>query len=69
MTNPTCRHCNYEFDCEETWYGGEVSTGDSDISTLTCPNLDCGKKFVVQCEHVVTFNTLSELDEEDYLDD
>lgn len=57
---PTCPHCSYEFDQEETWYSAssgknEVSTGDGDTSELKCPNLDCQKEFSVICEHVVMF--------------
>jgi len=57
--NPKCNHCDYEFDDEETWHGeytvGRVYTGDGDDSTLTCPNLDCGKKFHVRCIHKLVF--------------
>jgi hypothetical protein len=58
--NPTCPHCKYEFDEEETWYSqssksGEVHTGDGDMSELKCPNLDCKKAFYTNCVHDIKF--------------
>ena len=57
--NPTCSHCGYEFNDEETWYYddkiGDVNTGDCEHSELTCPNNDCGKKFYVNCIHLIKF--------------
>ena len=52
---PTCPHCDYEFDDEETWYSdyldsGAVYTDDEEVSDLVCPNSDCGKPFrVISC--------------------
>lgn len=61
MSYPTCPHCGYEFDEDETWFSGhsenEVHTGDCDESELTCPNMDCGEKFITTCVHVVTFES------------
>ena len=63
--SPTCPHCNYEFDEEETWYGTGLKCeapehGDGDISELTCPNSDCEKKFHVACYHDVKFKACDE---------
>ncbi len=65
ITNsPTCSHCGYEFDDEETWHGGnnvgKVHTGDGDLSKLTCPNDDCQKIFHVNCFHLVKFEQVDE---------
>jgi hypothetical protein len=62
---PTCPHCDYEFDDEETWYAGTgrtVNTGDCDESELVCPNLDCKKEFKVVCVHQITFEHIEELE-------
>jgi len=68
MSNPTCSHCGYELDDEETWYGkytvGEVSSGDCDDSKLVCPNSDCGKTFYVRCVHRIEFVMIDEEGEE-----
>ncbi len=58
--SPTCPHCNYEFDEEETWYSdyknsGKVYTGDGDESDLVCQNVDCGKEFKVSCYYEIKF--------------
>jgi hypothetical protein len=57
--SPTCSHCGYEFDDEETWHGeytvGKVNTDDGDYSVLKCPNCDCGETFFVQCLHRIEF--------------
>lgn len=60
MKYPTCPHCKYEFDDEETWHSqysesGEVYSGDGDESELVCPNLDCCKSFKVVCIHEITW--------------
>lgn len=57
---PTCPHCQYEFDTDETWHSqcldsGEVHSGDGDISELKCPNLDCRKSFNVICVHDISW--------------
>lgn len=62
---PTCPHCGYEFDDDETWYGdstvGAISHGDGDISDeLTCPNLDCLKKFYLMCTHIMHYEHCDE---------
>lgn len=66
--NPTCIHCGYEFDEEETWHGeyqvGKVYTGDCDDSELKCPNLDCGKTFYVRCIHLISFEQIDAEGEE-----
>lgn len=59
-TNPTCSHCGYEFDDEETWHKGKVSNGDCDESELKCPNNDCGKTFYVRCVHRIEFEQIDE---------
>jgi hypothetical protein len=57
--SPTCSHCSYEFDDDETWHGeytvGKVNTDDGDYSVLKCPNCDCGETFFVQCLHRIEF--------------
>lgn len=56
MPNPTCPHCNYEFDDDETWHSShrnEVHAGDSEISDLTCHA--CGNKFHVVCVHDINW--------------
>lgn len=63
--SPTCPHCGYEFDEEETWLGnysttGNVHSGDGDDSDLVCPNLDCEKKFSVVCIHEIKFEAIEE---------
>ena len=64
--SPTCNHCDYEFDEEETWHGeytvGKVHTGDCDDSKLKCPS--CEKTFYVHCIHKVEFQTTDEDGEE-----
>ena len=60
MGNPKCSHCGYELDEEETWYGMDVESGDGDMSELTCPNLDCEKKFFVMCEHDIKWECCDE---------
>ena len=66
MTNPTCPHCSYEFDDEETWYVSngdkDVYTGDGDVSDLLCHNDDCKKVFYIICEHEVKFKSCEEDD-------
>ncbi len=60
-TNPTCPHCDYQFDQDETWHSqhngktGEVLTDDGDVSELTCPNKGCNKPFFVRCAHDIHF--------------
>jgi len=61
--NPTCSHCGYVFDDDETWHSsmsetGTVHTGDCDTSELVCPNLDCKKTFYVACSHDVFFTQI-----------
>jgi hypothetical protein len=64
MSNPTCPHCSYEFDDEETWcvsHGdSDVYTGDGDISELTCHNDDCKKQFHIVCVHDIRFAACDE---------
>lgn len=51
MKYPTCPHCNYVFDEDETWNHkgrNEVNADDGDISDLDCPR--CCGKFHVVCE-------------------
>ena len=64
-TMPTCSHCGYELDAEETFYGqyneiGEVHLGDCETSKLLCPNLDCGQEFHVKCVHRMEFEKVNE---------
>lgn len=33
----------------------DVESGDGDMSELTCPNLDCKKKFFVMCKHDINW--------------
>ena len=65
---PTCSHCGYIFDEEETWHGeytvGKVHTGDCDDSELKCPNSDCGKVCHVRCIHEIRFLMIDEDGEE-----
>ena len=65
INNPTCPHCGYEFDEDETWHSqfsetGEVSSEDGDESELKCPNLDCQKDFKVICVHHITWEAADE---------
>ena len=69
QSQPTCPHCQYEFDDDETWHShcldsGEVYDGDGDISELKCPNLDCGKSFHVQCVHDISWTACEEYGDE-----
>lgn len=64
---PTCPHCNYEFDAEETWHStysekSRVHTNDDDESTVTCHNDDCKKRFKTRCTYIAMF--ISEEDED-----
>lgn len=57
MSNPTCPHCNYEFDDDDTWHSShtnEVNAGDSEVSDLTCHA--CGNEFHVVCEHEIKWH-------------
>lgn len=65
MNNPTCPHCSYEFDDEETWHStfldiGEVYSGCGDMSELTCPNEDCKSNFNVICVHDIRWKAVDE---------
>jgi len=63
--SPTCPHCDYEFDEEQTWHSdykgtGTVYVGDGDDSKLNCPNDDCKKSFHVVCVHETKFEVLDD---------
>ena len=67
-TNPTCPHCGYGFDEEETWNQGNgktgtVYTGDCDPSELHCPNGDCKKAFYTLYHHIIKFSNHKEKQE------
>ena len=65
MNNPTCPHCGYEFDDDETWHTShqseyEVYNGDGDQSTVKCHNLDCQKVFHLMCVHDIRWKPVDE---------
>lgn len=64
LINPTCPHCGYELDEDDTWHGrftvGKVNTGDCEESEITCPNLDCGKPYKTMCVHYIRFEQVED---------
>lgn len=61
MTNPTCPHCQYEFDEDESWNhkgANTVNADDGDISDLDCPQ--CKAKFHVVCHHDINWKPCNE---------
>ncbi len=69
MSNPTCPHCGYEFDDDETWYTSSqvdfvVHSGDGDLSEVKCHNLDCQKVFNLMCVHDIRWKNVDEDGEE-----
>jgi len=60
-SNPTCPHCEYEYDTEDTWHRG-LDTNDGDSNNAECPN--CGKPFVIRVSTVTLFESLTMEDAE-----
>jgi hypothetical protein len=59
-SHPVCNYCDYEFDDDETWHYGLISTGDCDVSNVECPS--CKKKIYIECCHIIKFKTIKEQD-------
>lgn len=60
MSNPTCSHCDYELNEEETWHEQEIHSDDGELSEITCPNFTCQKTFYVMCKHDIRWESCDE---------